>query len=105
MSYWTFTDNFFEEGGVFQRPFSGGFGLIATGSIPKAPYNAFKLLNLLGDERLPIDSENALLTRRKDGTIVMALWNYVPLEETGSAITFDLYIEQASFRFSVRTRG
>ena len=90
MAYWTFTDNFFEEGGVFPRPFYNGFGLIATGSIPKAPFNAFKLLHLLGDERLPIDSENALLTRRQDGSIVLAVWNYVPPKQTGTALSFDI---------------
>ncbi len=49
MSYWTFTDAFFEEGGVFRSVFSSGFGLIATGSIPKASFNAFKILHRLGD--------------------------------------------------------
>jgi xylan 1,4-beta-xylosidase len=41
MSYWTFTDAFFEEGGVSKSPFSNGFGLIATGGIPKASFSAF----------------------------------------------------------------
>jgi xylan 1,4-beta-xylosidase len=36
MSYWTFTDAFFEEGGVFKSVFTSGFGLIATGRIPKS---------------------------------------------------------------------
>ena len=96
MSYWTFTDNFFEEGGVFQRPFSGGFGLIATGSIPKAPFNAFKVLNLLGEERLPIASENAILTRRKDGSLVLAIWNYVAPKTTGQALTFDIALSDTA---------
>ncbi|MDR3613832.1 MAG: glycosyl hydrolase [Candidatus Obscuribacterales bacterium] len=95
MSYWTFTDNFFEEGGVFQRPFSGGFGLIATGSIPKAPFNAFKVLHLLGEERLPIASENAILTRRKDGSVVLAIWNYVAPKESGNELTFDITLSDA----------
>jgi xylan 1,4-beta-xylosidase len=90
MAYWTFTDNFFEEGGVFSSPFSGGFGLIATGSIPKAPFNAFKLLALLGEERLPLNSENAILTKRGDGTIVLAVWNYVEIQQSGKAKSFDI---------------
>ena len=90
MMYWTFTDNMFEEGGPFQRPFSGGFGIIATGSIPKAPFNAFKVLNLLGYERLPVSSENAILTRQKDGSIVLAVWNYVAPAQKGEELTFDI---------------
>ncbi len=96
MAYWTFTDNLFEEGGVFPRPFYNGFGLIATGSIPKAPFNAFKLLNLLGDQRLEVDSDNAILTRRKDKTIVLAVWNYVAPKQTGAAITFDIKLNDYS---------
>jgi hypothetical protein len=42
LSYWTFSD-VFEEGGVARSPFRGGFGLIATGDIPKASFNDFRL--------------------------------------------------------------
>jgi len=93
MAYWTFTDNFFEEGGVFPRPFYNGFGLIATGSIPKAPFNAFKLLHLLGERRLPVDSDNAIFTRRNDGTLVLALWNYVAPKTHGESLTYDISLE------------
>jgi xylan 1,4-beta-xylosidase len=96
MAYWTFTDNFFEEGGVFPRPFYNGFGLIATGSIPKAPFNAFKLLNLLGELRLPVNSEDAILTRRDDGTIVLAIWNYVAPKQKGDAVTFEITLNDHS---------
>jgi len=34
LSYWTFSD-VFDEQGVVQQPFHGGFGLIAAGGIPK----------------------------------------------------------------------
>jgi xylan 1,4-beta-xylosidase len=84
MSYWTFTDAFFEEGGVFRSVFSSGFGLIATGSIPKASFNAFKILHYLGDEQIPIENASALLTRRsEDGCLVLAAWNYVPPKGSG----------------------
>ncbi len=75
MSYWTFSD-VFEEGGVVKKPFYGGFGLLAAGSIPKPAFNAFALLHQLGDERFSPDTEEALLTRRHDGTLVLAVWNY-----------------------------
>ncbi len=64
MSYWTFSD-VFEEQGVVKTPFYGGYGLIAEDDIPKPAFNVFKILHQLGDERLQIDSDSALLTRRK----------------------------------------
>jgi xylan 1,4-beta-xylosidase len=92
MSYWTFSD-VFEEQGVVKTPFYGGYGLIAEDDIPKPAFNAFKLLHQLGDERLDLDSNSALLTRRKDGTLVLAVWNYAPPDETGSPRTFRLRLK------------
>ncbi len=82
MSYWTFSD-VFEEQGVVKTPFYGGFGLLAERGLPKPSFNAFALLHRLGRQRVPLDSTSALLTRRRDGTLVMALWNLTPAEETG----------------------
>ena len=84
MSYWTFSD-VFEEQGVVKTPFYGGFGLIAAGHIPKASYNAFKLLHMLGNERIMIDSTSALATRKADGSLVIAVWNYAQPESAGSS--------------------
>jgi xylan 1,4-beta-xylosidase len=75
MSYWTFSD-VFEEQGVVKEPFYGGFGILGEGGIPKPAFAAFELLHHLGDERLVLDSDNALVTRRKDGSLVVAVWNY-----------------------------
>jgi xylan 1,4-beta-xylosidase len=75
MSYWTFSD-VFEEQGIFKTPFYGGFGLLANHSIPKASFNVFRLLHRLGDQRLSIDSESALVTCRDDGALAILLWNY-----------------------------
>ena len=77
MSYWTFSD-VFEEQGVVSTPFHGGFGLIAVGDIPKASFNDFKLLHWLGDVRLANRSHSAIVTRRPDGMLSIALWNYAP---------------------------
>jgi xylan 1,4-beta-xylosidase len=74
MSYWAFSD-VFEEQGVVKEPFYGGFGLIAEDGLPKPSFNAFKLLHGLGNTRIAVDSQSALVTRREDGTIVMAVWN------------------------------
>jgi xylan 1,4-beta-xylosidase len=75
LSYWTFSD-VFEEQGMVRTPFYGGFGLMAERGIAKPAYNAFALLHRLGDLRLAADSTSALATRREDGTLVIALWNY-----------------------------
>jgi xylan 1,4-beta-xylosidase len=75
LSYWTFSD-VFEEQGVVRTPFYGGFGLIAERGIPKPAYNAFALLHRLGDRRLIVESASALVTKREDGTLVIAVWNY-----------------------------
>jgi xylan 1,4-beta-xylosidase len=94
MSYWTFSD-VFEEQGVVKTPFYGGYGLIAAGGIPKPAYNAFKLLHQLGDRRIALDSESALFTRRDDGTLVLAVWNYAPPGELGSPKTVTLQLNNA----------
>jgi xylan 1,4-beta-xylosidase len=83
LAYWTFSD-VFEEQGVVKRPFYGGFGLIAAGHIPKATYNAFKLLHSLGTERLSVDSSSALVTRRSDSSLAISVWNYAEPDEAGA---------------------
>jgi len=82
LAYWAFSD-VFEEQGVVKRPFYGGYGLIAEGGVPKPAFNAFLLLHKLGDQRIANDSESALVTKRSDGTVVMAVWNLSLPEEAG----------------------
>ena len=83
MSYWSFSD-VFEEQGVVKTPFYGGFGLMAERDIPKAAFNDFALLHRLGDMRLEAASDSVLVTRRKDGALVVATWNLALPEEAGS---------------------
>ena len=82
LSYWTFSD-VFEEQGVVKQPFYGGYGLIAEDGLPKPSYNVFKLLHRLGERRIALDSQSALVTRRADGTIVMAIWNLFLPDQQG----------------------
>ena len=84
MSYWTFSD-VFEEQGVVKKPFYGGFGLIAEGGVPKAAFQAFAMLHRLGNQRMQANLEDALVTKRADGTVAVAVWNYAPPEESGTA--------------------
>ncbi len=82
MAYWTFSD-VFEEQGVVKQPFYGGYGLIAAEGLPKPSFNAFKLLHQLGDQRIAVNSQSAIVTKRADGTIVIAIWNLFLPEEAG----------------------
>ena len=94
MSYWTFSD-VFEEQGVVKTPFYGGYGLIAERGIPKAAFRAFELLHRLGDRRLDASSEDALVTKTANGTIVVALWNYAEPDENAAPKTFHLNMNGA----------
>ncbi|MGH9522218.1 MAG: GH39 family glycosyl hydrolase, partial [Terriglobales bacterium] len=89
MSYWTFSD-VFEEQGVVKTPFYGGFGLIAERDIPKAAFNDFELLHQLGDKRLAVQSDSVIATRRDDGSLAIALWNYAAPSETAPVKTITL---------------
>jgi len=83
MSFWTFSD-VFEEGGPIPEPFGGEFGLRAKGGINKPSFYGFSLLHKLGDQRFANPSPNVLATKRNDGTLVIAVWNLVAPDETGS---------------------
>ncbi len=89
MSYWTFSD-VFEEQGVIKTPFYGGYGLIAEDSIPKPAYSAFADLHLLGEEQIKVAQSDVLVTRRKDGTLVIAAWNLVEPGTTAPVKTIEL---------------
>ena len=86
MAYWSFSD-VFEEQGVIKTPFYGGFGLIAEDGIPKPALNAYAMLHQLCNRRIKVDSDSALATRRSDGGIAIALWNYAPPFGTGATYT------------------
>ncbi len=101
MSYWSFSD-VFEEQGVVKTPFYGGFGLLAARSIPKPAFNDFALLHHLGETRLDVSSDSALVTKRKDGSLAIATWNLFLPEETGAAKTVTLRFHSASQVRSVR---
>jgi xylan 1,4-beta-xylosidase len=122
LAYWTFTDAMFEEGGPFRSPFQGpdylnrdkgGFGLIATYNIPKAGFNALQLLHGLGDRRIPLDSESAILTKSsKAQNLILALWNYCDPEAKVERKSFrikladpDAYKREATIQVVDETHG
>ncbi len=94
VAYWTFSD-VFEETGVVQKPFYGGYGLLAVGHIPKPAFNAFALLHQLGGERFAMDVKGTLATRRENGDLVIALWNYADVGALGESRKIRLEIRNA----------
>jgi xylan 1,4-beta-xylosidase len=92
MSYWTLSD-VFEEQGVVKQPFYGGFGILAERGIPKPAFNDFALLHRLGESRIEVSSDSALVTRRADGSLAVAVWNLFLPEEAGSPRTFTLHFK------------
>jgi xylan 1,4-beta-xylosidase len=51
-----------------------------------------------------LDSDSALLTRRKDGSLVLALWNYAPPEQPGAPKTVVLHFKNAKLKRAVISR-
>jgi xylan 1,4-beta-xylosidase len=92
MSFWTFSD-VFEEGGPIAQPFAGMFGLRAKGGINKPSYYAFSLLHKLGEERIRNGDTNVIATKRKDGALVIVLWNLIDPGKTGGTKSVRLNFE------------
>jgi len=103
LSYWSFSD-VFEEQGVVKTPFYGGYGLVAVDGIPKPAFNAFKLLHNLGEERIKVGSDSVLVTRRKDGSLVLAVWNYSAPEQSGSPRTITLRLNDMTAKQALISR-
>jgi xylan 1,4-beta-xylosidase len=93
MSYWDFSD-VFEEQGVIKKPFYGGFGVMAEGGVPKPAFNAFKLLHHLGDERIDVASDSMLVTRRADGSFVLAVWNLSLPDDPGHTVNMAIHLKE-----------
>jgi len=91
MSFWTFSD-VFEESGPKREPFDGGFGLIAMGGIKKPSYTGFAVLHKLGQERIAQDASNVLVTRGRNGKLVIAAWNLVDPDRKGSPESMEFQI-------------
>ena len=75
---------------MVKTPFYGGFGLIAAGGIPKPSFYAFQVLHELGDRRIENSNPNILVTKARDGSLVVAVWNLVNPGASGQAKTFRL---------------
>ena len=83
----------FEEQGVVKTPFYGGYGVIAEGGVPKAAFNAFAMLHKLGEQRVAVKQDNVLATKRADGSLAIAVWNYAPPGQAGQARQIRLAVD------------
>ncbi len=86
LCYWTVSD-IFEEGPIPNAPFTCTYGLMTNTGIPKAAYNAFKLLRQMRGDVLDTtgtapDYCGVCGTRELD-TLRAILWNHEPLELKG----------------------
>jgi xylan 1,4-beta-xylosidase len=94
MSFWTFSD-VFEEGGPIPKPFVGMFGLRTKGGINKPSYYGYELLHELGDKRIKVDAQDALVTKTANGGLAIALWNLIDPDKKGQTRTVTLEIGHA----------
>ena len=79
LSYWVYTD-VFEEVGIGQTPFHGGFGLINIQSLKKPAFHSYRMLAELGDEEIECNDKSAYVCRKKD-EIEVLFWNSVILRQ------------------------
>ena len=77
MSYWTFSDQF-EENGPVPAPFHGGFGLLNAQGLPKPAFFAYRFLNQLGPTALACPDANAIAARDGHGGVQVLFWDYAP---------------------------
>lgn len=80
LSWWTFTD-IFEEGGIGDTVFHGGFGLINMPGFVKPAFHAYRFLHRLGDELLALGDAGAITRNRADGRLTAVLFNYPCVDE------------------------
>lgn len=86
-SYWTFGD-VFEENGVAFTPFSGGFGLVANGLIPKPTFWTFAFFKKLKGECVH-RSEEAVVVRKGENGYCGTVWN-ADGRNTGEELDFTI---------------
>lgn len=100
-SYWTFGD-VFEEAGVAFTPFSGCFGLLTNGMIPKPTFFAFSFFKNLGS-RVISHEENFVITKDDQNNIHGIAWN--PVEELGEhdiSLNFHIDLKQGEYMLLIK---
>ncbi|MCL2176142.1 MAG: hypothetical protein FWB73_08875 [Treponema sp.] len=103
-SYWTFGD-VFEEAGVAFTPFSGCFGLLANGMIPKPTYWTFSFFSKLGTNansfnRAIARNEKFIVTRDEKNNLRGIAWNIAEETsemETDVLLDFSINLENGEY--------
>jgi xylan 1,4-beta-xylosidase len=75
MSYWTYTD-LFEESGPPPSSFHGGFGLLTRDGIRKPAFFAYKYLNALQGQSIPVSDDTETLASVRNGDVTALLWDF-----------------------------
>ncbi|MBR6360033.1 MAG: xylan 1,4-beta-xylosidase, partial [Lachnospiraceae bacterium] len=99
-SYWTFGD-VFEEQGVQNSLFHGGFGMVAAGNIPKPTFWTFyfyKQLKGFGGDCIYRDDNTVILS--KNGEYSGILWN---IDEEDRTVEVELEAGNAEYTLVTKT--
>ena len=86
LSYWVYTD-IFEEVGIGQKPFHGGFGLLNIQSLPKPSFHAYRMLNALGNDELACNDKEAYVCR-SESEVQILFWNSVILKQDAPNVEY-----------------
>lgn len=79
MSYWTYTDIFYEAGPP-PSPFHGGFGLMNIDGVRKPAWFAYKYLHALVGREVQVADQQAIAA--SDGLrLATVIWNWTPLKQ------------------------
>jgi len=96
-SYWTFGD-VFEESGIAFTPFSGCFGLLANGMIPKPSYWAFSFFGKIGSNAVA-RGEYFIMTKDETGSLFGIAWNPRELEDFDIELRFSIELDNGEYFF------
>jgi xylan 1,4-beta-xylosidase len=111
LGFWAFTD-IFEEKGLGDTIFHGGFGLINAQGIPKPAYHGYWYLGQLGPRMLDMGDSHAV-TRSEDAWQVL-VWNYCHYNEKFAKgdpsdlkplDRYGIFEEQGPERFEITLEG
>lgn len=101
-SYWTFGD-VFEEAGVAFTPFSGCFGLLTNGMIPKPTYWTFAFYKLLYPTAVA-RNEHFVVTKSETGESLRAIaWNLAIKEARDLSLRQTIAVENGTYLLVQKT--
>ena len=75
MSYWTYTDIFYEPGAPPSEAFHGGFGLMNVDGVRKPAWFAYKYLHALRGNAVPVADDRAIAASDR-GKVAALVWDW-----------------------------